>query len=191
MPKRVSFLKDEKTHAWLSMLLDAYHIVDLGVDLAVKKEQKGDRRAACGKGCSNCCSTHKTIPVYPLELVGISWYVIEKIKGRAREILRKQLVMHREDGPCPFLADKVCLVHNMRPISCRQFIVFGKSCAEGEDPYYTRREDVLTPIKEYTDKAVFTMLPFYGVSEETERRKAIEQGSMNKLVSTLHGCNWK
>ncbi|MBS1114086.1 MAG: hypothetical protein H6Q92_1849, partial [Nitrospirae bacterium] len=40
---------------------------------------------------------------------------------------------------------------------CRQFNVFGSPCAEGEDPYYTRREDVLLPIKQYTDRAFFDL----------------------------------
>jgi hypothetical protein len=42
-PQRLTFPDDEATHDWL----------------------------ACAKGCAACCRAHLTIPVYPLELVGI------------------------------------------------------------------------------------------------------------------------
>ena len=190
-PKRLSFPVDDAIHPWLSMLLDAYYIVDKGIAEAIKLEEQKGKKLACSKGCSNCCWTHKTIPVYPLELVGLSWYTTEKISGPEREVLRKQLKYHKEDDPCPFLVDGGCSVHLMRPIACRQFNVFGKQCAEGEDPYYTRREDVLTPLKKYTDQAFFIMLPFYGVEKESERWKIIERGAVHQMVKLIQTCNWK
>jgi Fe-S-cluster containining protein len=190
-PKRLSFPVDDAIHPWLSMLLDAYYIVDKGIAEVIKLEEQKGKRLACSKGCSNCCWTHKTIPVYPLELVGLSWYTTEKISGPERDVLRKQLKYHKENDPCPFLVDGVCSVHPMRPIACRQFNVFGKQCAEGEDPYYTRREDVLTPIKKYTDQAFFIMLPFYGVEKESERWKIIERGAVHQMVKLIQTCNWK
>jgi len=190
-PGRLSFPADEAVHSWLPILLEAYHVVDKGVAEAIGIEKKKGKKLACGKGCSNCCRTHKTIPVYPLELVGISWYVIEKISGPVREALKKQLEEHKEDGPCPFLVDGACSIHPMRPIACRQFNVFGNPCAEGEDPYYTRREDVLSPIRGYTDSAFFIMLPFYGVKAETDRKKVVERGSMHSMVKLMQTCKWK
>ena len=51
------------------MLLDAYAIIDKGIAVAIKEyEEKSTARLACKKGCAHCCSTHKDIPVYPLEL---------------------------------------------------------------------------------------------------------------------------
>lgn len=144
--KRPSFPSDEKTHPWLSKLLDTYYSIDSDVATAIELEKNQNRKLACHKGCSNCCKTHKDIPVYPLELVGISWYVTEKISGAEREALKKQLKEHNKDNSCPFLLNDNCSVHRMRPIACRQFNVFGKSCEEGEDAYYTRREDVMPAI---------------------------------------------
>lgn len=190
-PKRLSFPADQKVHPWLSMLLDAYYVVDKGIDEAVKMELKKGRKLACSKGCSSCCKTHQTIPVYPLELVGLSWYVTEKVKGPERGIIKNQLRNYQENCPCPFLVEGACAVHPMRPVSCRQFNVFGKPCAEGEDPYYTRREDVLSPIKKYTDRAFFIMLSFYGVENETERWKIIESGAVHQVVKLMQTCNWK
>ncbi len=190
-PFRLSFPDDEKIYDWLSPLLNAYYIVDKGIAEAIRREKKRKRGVACAKGCSNCCRTHKTIPVYPLELVGISWYVIEKVSGNEREILKSNLRYYKENEPCPFLLNGSCIIHPMRPVSCRQFIVFSKPCAEGEDPYYTRIKDVLMPPKNYIEEAFFIMLPFYGVKDESERRKAIKSGAIHKMVKLIQTCNWK
>jgi len=190
-PSRLSFSDDEKMYDWLPPLLDAYYIVDKGIAEAIKKERKRHRKIACSKGCSSCCKTHQTIPVYPLELVGISWYVTEKILGPEREVIRNQLRSHEEKNLCPFLLNGACIIHPMRPISCRQFIVFGKPCEENEDPYYTRLKDVLPLVKKYVDNAFFIMLPFYGVKDESERRKVIQTGAVHKLVKLMQTCNWE
>jgi Fe-S-cluster containining protein len=190
-PLRLPFSEETKSHPWLSMLLDAYYVIDKGVSEAIKIETQRHRKVACTRGCSICCKTQRDIPVYPLELVGLSWYVTEKINGPVREIIKKQLKEYKENDPCPFLIEDACSIHPMRPISCRQFIVFGKPCADGEDPYYTRREDVLSPIKKYVDKAFFIMLPFYGVEKASERMKIVEKGSMHTMVKLIQTCNWK
>ncbi|MCK5286644.1 MAG: YkgJ family cysteine cluster protein [Thermodesulfovibrionia bacterium] len=189
--RRLSFAHDEKVHHWLSKLLEAYHIVDKGLVKAIEAEQKRGRTLACSKGCSSCCHTQKDIPVYPLELVGISWYVTEKISGPVREALKEQLKNYRENDSCPLLIEQLCTVHPMRPMGCRQFNVFGRPCTEGEDPYYTRREDVLPPVKKHVDQAFFIILPFYGVEKESERVKVVERGAMHKVARRMQTCNWK
>lgn len=187
--KRLSFPDDEKKRSWLKLLLDAYQIVDKGVAAAIGSARKKGRKPACSKGCATCCA--KDIPIYPLELIGISWYVTEKITGPVREVLKKQLSGFIKVSPCPFLLEGACSIHPMRPIACRQFNVFGKPCEEGEDPYYTRREDVMDPLKKHVDQAFFIMLPFYGVEKESERIKIIERGDFHKMVKELQACNWK
>jgi Fe-S-cluster containining protein len=189
--KRLSFPDDEKKRPWLKLLLDAYQIVNRGVARAIESEQKKGRKPACGKGCSNCCSTHKDIPIYPLEIAGISWYVTEKIKGSVRESLKKQLHNFRRTDPCPFLIEGACSIHPMRPVACRQFNVFNKPCEEGEDPYYARREDVMDPVKKYVDQAFIIMLPFYGVEKESERIRIVKTGAFHKMVKEMHACSWK
>jgi len=189
--RRLSFPDDEKNHLWLSALLEAYYIVDKGIARAIDAEKKKGRKLACAKGCSNCCRTHKDIPVYPLELVGISWYVTEKITGATREFLRKKLESYKKFDPCPFLVEGACSVHLMRPMACRQFNVFGRPCDEGEDPFYTRREDVMDPVKKYVDQAFFILLPFYGVEKETERVRIVETGAFHNMAKELQAFNWK
>lgn len=188
--KRLSF-PEEKKLPWLSMLLDAYYIVDKGIAKAIETEEKNGKVLACAQGCSNCCRTLRDIPIYPLELMGISWYVAGKMTGDLRDILKKQLKEYTRSDQCPFLINGACPIHPMRPMACRQFTVFGKQCEEGEDPYYTRNKDVLPPVKKYVDQAFFVMLPFHGVEKDTERIRAVERGDINRTVRVLQECNWK
>jgi len=190
-PKRLHFTEDEKRFVWLTPLLDAYEIIDKGVSVAIVREQKKGRRLACAKGCSSCCSTHQDIPVYPLELMGMSWYVIEKLSSPLREQLQTQL--HNIDNiqSCPFLLDGACSIHPMRPAACRQFNVLDKACADGEDAYHTRKQDVMIPIAHYIDNAFDTMLPFYGIKRKNERKKAIKDGRLHSLAKAMRDCNWK
>jgi len=188
---RVSFPEDEERLPWLKLILDAYYIIDRGIAKAISRETQRGRRLACKRGCSNCCRTHRDIPVYPLEIKAISWYATGKIGGRTRETLIEQLNEFRNRPPCPFLVEDICSIHPVRPMACRQFNVFGKECDEGEDPYYTRREDVLDPVKEYVDQAFFMMLPYYGIKSEAERKRIIERGGFHSLVKELHACNWR
>lgn len=188
--RRVSFPEDEKKNLWLSRILDSYHVVDRGVASATEAQKKRGRILACGKGCHNCCSTHKDIPVYPHELKGIIWYSTEKISGPLREILKSQLRDFTNTDPCPFLIEGNCVIHPVRPMACRQFNVFDRPCEKGEDPYYSRRQDVMDPVKKYVDQAFIIMLPFYGVEKESERIRIVETGSMHKMVRELHACRW-
>ncbi|MBM4135203.1 MAG: hypothetical protein FJ241_00005 [Nitrospira sp.] len=114
-----------------------------------------------------------------------------RTSGPEREILKSQLKNYTENDPCPFLIEDACSVHPMRPIACRQFIVFGNPCVDGEGPYYTRREDVLSPIKGYVGKAFFIMLPFYGIEKKAERLKVIQNRTVHTMVKLMQTCNWK
>ena len=189
--KRFSLPDDEQLHPWLCILLDAYHAIDKGVWKSVETERKMGRIVACEKGCSICCRNIQDIPVYPLELVGISWYAAEKITGPQREALRKQLHEFKKLQTCPFLLEGTCSIHVMRPMACRQFNVFGTACANGEDPFHTRREDVMDPVKKYVDQAFYIMLRYHGVEKCSERVKIVESGGMHSMARELHACNWR
>jgi Fe-S-cluster containining protein len=189
---RLRFPEDEQRHSWLPMLLDAYAIIDCGITLAIKREER--RRnvtLACRKGCDHCCHTHKDIPLFPLEMVGIYWFGIEKPGPPVREILMVQLLKYERGACCPFLIQGACAIHPVRPVSCRQFNVFNRPCGKGEDPYYTRREDVLTPPREYTERAFSVMLPFYGITGREDRLRAIRENVIHSQVSNLKSCDWK
>ena len=189
-PVRLSFKEDEDEHPWLALLLDAYLIFDEGVGEAIKREEKKGRTLACKKGCSACCRAHTTIPVYPLELAGMTWYASEKVKGPARKKLSKQLKNYKDSTVCPFLVDDICSIHPLRPAACRNFNVFDMACEEGEDAYHTRREDVLTPIQKYVDQAFNATLPFYGVDNRAKRRQVLKSGAIHSKAMPMLSCNW-
>lgn len=189
-PQRLSFPYDEKRHQWLPMLLDIYHITDRGVREGILREEKKGRNLACHKGCSSCCKTHTSIPVYPLEITGLYWYIIEQVEGELRNRLKQQCAEHQSGHPCPFLVDGACGVHPMRPQACRHFNVFTTPCEEGEDAYYTRRKDVLTPIKKFKEEAMLTMLPFHDVKGRAQKREAIKTGLVHRYVQVLQEVDW-
>lgn len=131
-----------------------------------------------------------TIPAYPLELVGIYWFAVEKVGGATGASLRRQLAEYAKGAPCPFLVDEVCAIHPMRPMACRQFNVFDKVCDEGEDAFYSRPQDVLKPLKIYAEQAFFSMLPFYGMRNKGERRRAVKKGIQHTLARVLQEQDW-
>lgn len=183
---------EESKFPWLPLLLDAYEIIDNGVEVAINEEENlSSKKLACKKGCDNCCSTHKDIPLYPHELVGIYWYTTEKITKPLRDIIKKQLSAHAEGAPCPFLIDSSCAIHPIRPASCRQFNVFSRQCEKGEDPYYTRRPDVLTPIEAYTHRAFSVILLFYGVNAEENETEEVINTIILTQASNLQSHDWK
>ena len=189
--KRLRFPDAEKAQPWLPMLLDAYAVADEGIMTAVRaRTAETGERLACSKGCDACCSTHRDIPVYPLELVGIYWFVVEMLTGQSRESVKKQLATLGGDDSCPFLVDGACAIHPLRPMACRQFNVFNRPCAEGEDAFHSRRQDVLTPLQEYTDRAFAIMLPFYGITGEEEKKRAVRSGYLHTLVRNLRTNAW-
>lgn len=190
-PVRLSFPSSESARSWLGILLDAYHIADRGVAEAIAKAEQRGKKLACAKGCSSCCATHISIPVYPIELVGISWYATEKTEGPVREKLRMQLDPGDENSACPFLVNGACAIHPLRPMACRHFNVFGKPCAEGEDAYYTRRKDVLKPIVKYKNEALKTTLPFYKVSDPATVKQMIKGGVIHRLAKDLRAIDWQ
>ena len=190
LSRRLHFPDDEKRLPWLPMLLDAYAIADTGITVALRDaEKKQKKKLACGKGCGNCCEHQKDLPLYPHELVGIYWYVSEKLPAATRDVLKNSLTVHTAESPCPFLINGSCSIHPLRPIGCRQFNVFTSPCAPGEDPYYTRRDDVLVPIADYTDRAFAAVLPFYNMKREGDLSQALKL--IRSQIMNLQTFDWR
>ena len=190
--KRLCFPESEAKLVWLTLLLDAYSIVDQGVEQEIARQAESEgRELACRKGCANCCRIHAAVPIYPLEMAGMAWYCTEEVRGEDRETLIQQLESFQEGRPCPFLVGDACAVHALRPMACRQFNVFGTPCAEDEDPFYNRREDVLTPLEAFKNKAFWVTLPFYGILDDMDKEIAIKENQIHRQVRVLQQCNWK
>jgi len=189
-PKRLLYPSDEKKVQWLSMLLDTFFVADKAIYDGLRKDLKKGKTLACACGCSNCCYTHTTIPVYPLEVVGLYWYVIEKISGKRRYHIQLQLQAHESNSHCPFLVNDRCGVHPMRPMACRFFNVFNNVCAVNEDPFYSRRYDVFTPNEDSKNKALMKMLPFHDIFGKQQQQEAIKNNTLNNMVQNLHEIDW-
>ena len=190
LSRRLHFPEEEKRLPWLPMLLDAYAIADTGIAVALRDaEKKQKKQLACGKGCGNCCEHQKDLPLYPHELVGIYWYVSEEMPATTRDELKIRLAVHTADSPCPFLINGSCSIHPLRPIGCRQFNVFSAPCAPGEDPYYTRRDDVLVPLTDYTDRAFAAVLPFYNMKREGDLSQALKL--IRSQIMNLQTFDWR
>ncbi len=197
--ERLRFPEDEARLPWLPILLEAYSVIDAGVlHAAGDFGKRQNKKLACKKGCGHCCRTHTDIPFYPLELTGIYWFCMEKMDSAPREELKEKLRSRygarrvpEQEEDCVFLQGGSCSIHQVRPVACRQFNVFGKPCGPGEDAYFKRRGDVLTPIREYTDRAFFIMMPFYGIHDEAQKEKAVREGFfLRTQAMNLPRQNW-
>lgn len=189
-PARLDFPDQERAYPWLSMLFDAFYSADQDIYGSIESEMKKGRVLACAKGCSSCCQTHVTIPVYPLELMGIYWYLLDRAPREMFEVISARMLDFVPGQGCPFLVEGVCGIHPARPLACRFFNVFSKPCAEGEDPYYSRRNDVWTPDERQKDRALSKMLPYHGIVQRTERREAMKNGFLLRFVKNLQEINW-
>jgi Fe-S-cluster containining protein len=189
LSRRLHFPEDELRLPWLPALLDSLAIADTGVAIAVRDtEKKEKKKLACAKDCDVCCQ-QPDIPLYPHELPGLAWFVTEKLGPDKRVQVLDQCSRHRTGSPCPFLIDHACAVHPVRPIACRQYNVFTTRCAPGEDPYFTRRADVLVPLADYTDRAFAAVAAFYGMERERDIEKAVR--SIKAKIANLQEYDWK
>jgi Fe-S-cluster containining protein len=187
------FPADEAKHPWLPVLLRMHALVDAGVEAAVRAEERrrGASRA-CRRGCDVCCRTQSDIPVFQIELAGISWYCTEKLASPARETVRTHLGQHAAGNrECPFLAANACTVHPVRPMACRLFTVFGRPCAEGEDPFHARCHDMLAPPPGLLSRAYRVMLPFHGVTDVKDQEVWLERGLVGTLAVNLPTREWR
>ncbi|MBU0656457.1 MAG: YkgJ family cysteine cluster protein [Gammaproteobacteria bacterium] len=189
-PQRLKFPAEEVANNWLGYAFDAYYRADAGVAKAIQQEERNGRKLACAKGCSSCCKSHTTIPIFPLELLGLYWYVSKIMPAATRNRLKPQLENHAAGGACPFLLDGACSVHPMRPLACRHFNVFDQVCAEGEDAFHTRREDVLTPLKSHQDAAYEAMLPFHGFTTAEQQQAAMQHNYIQHQARVLQEIDW-
>ena len=187
---RPSFPGHERRLPWLGPLLDAYRIADSGVAEGIRRERARGRELACRRGCAHCCRSHETVPVYPLERMGMAWYASEILDGPLRARLRDRLAQHRDLPGCPFLVDDACSIHPLQPLACRHLNVFDRACAPGEDAFYSRQQDLLAPLRDYQEATEYEMLPCYGFREPGERREALGSGRLHQLARVLRDQDW-
>ena len=187
---RFDFPKDEKKYPWLSMLLDAYHILDIANEIGINEEsEKRGQEVACGESCYHCC-LRPVVPIIGIELAGISWFSCEQLTGKVRLKVKGRLLAHKETTSCPFLIEKICSIYPVRPLACRSFHVFGEKYNKEEDPWETRRKDVWSHGKETALKISMTILPFWNITDREKQKAAYESGFIMNEAINMHEYKW-
>ena len=97
----------------------------------------------------------------------------------------------QRQAPCPFLVDGACAVYPMRPLACREYIVFNQPCRLGERPEQTRPLDVLPLARTAQLQAFTVLLPFYGVREDTARDAALQNRLVLRDTRILQQLDWQ
>lgn len=130
----------EDEHPWLTILLDALHILDQGLSREVADaEQRRGVRVGCHAGCTACCES--SVRLRPIEIEGVAWYAATQLDEDTWQRVKVRLA-RADDGTCPLLLDGQCSVRPLRPIACRSFFVLGEPCRPGERLYELRPRDV-------------------------------------------------
>lgn len=102
------------------------------------------RNAACGKGCSFCCTAAGSIDITTLEGLQIRDAISRMLRRRQTEIkkaLAKEM-KKREAGdavPCPFLQkNNHCMIYEVRPFACRRIYSLHR-CSKENPPRLSRQ----------------------------------------------------
>jgi len=135
-----------------SILPFARELTNKAVDIAVKEFTKNGEQISCKKGCGACCVQLVPISDTEAREISKLIKTFSKAKKSALmskfEAAKKQLtdanlwqrLSHPEtiaedqmrslgheyfsqQIPCPFLEDGACSIHQVRPLSCREFLV--------------------------------------------------------------------
>lgn len=184
---RTTYPEHEARHPWLVRLLNAYHISDEAAraEIAQEEARRGEA-VACREGCRTCCQG-QVIPLSDFEALGLWWFAAEVMPPEVQARLRPRLLAGRADEECVFLLDGGCAVYPLRPFVCRQYFVFGRACAPGENVYETRPRDVFKAALGSGRDMAWELLPLYGKGEEDIDR-LFESGYVSrkgKHLSTL------
>jgi Fe-S-cluster containining protein len=190
-PTLIRYQEHEDRYEWLPMLFQAYYQNDLGTYQEMKKLlAKATVKIACEKGCYKCC-INQTIPITQIELMGISWFVLEGISDLyVKQQLRSQMSQYKQNKACPFLLNGECGIYPLRPIACREFHVLHKPCASGEDVLLTRPGDIWGPSRAIGRKTAAKLLPFYGFKKPREIEMAFEEGFIHANTQDMHLIDW-
>jgi uncharacterized protein len=183
----LEYSQDVKKYDWLQYLLKAYTILDTARPARLKNEEfRRKKRVACQKGCQVCC-TNQEIQLTDIELMGISWFLSEKLQDRrVRETMKERFRNYTDLIECPFLFEQQCVVYEMRPLACRGYYVFGEKCEPGINMETERPNDIFFADQIVAKKASMPLLKYYGFQTEKQRERAFDEGFIFLRGRSLH-----
>lgn len=168
---------------WLASLLNAYAVLDAGIARAVAED---GRVLACRTGCFTCCL--QPIPASTLEVLGLKWFALERLARGERRALGRSL--RRGGAACPFLVDGACAAYALRPMACREFVLFGRPCLRGERPELTRARDLLALPVTAQLEAFTLLLPHYGEGQAGEGGTKSQARLVLRDTEALQSTDW-
>jgi Fe-S-cluster containining protein len=181
---------DEDEQPWLTILLDALHILDQGLAHEVStEEQRRGVRVGCHAGCTACCQSD--LRLRPIEVEGIAWYASTRLDESTWQRVKAQLA-RPDGGVCPFLLDGQCSVRPVRPITCRTFFVFGEPCRVGERLFQLRSRDIFEHSEALYERMAVRLLDdeSFGLGEDDDRHAAYHAGAMTSRRLRLLQVDW-
>ena len=188
---RIRYPEDEAANPWLSVLLDAYHIQDTGIDVELGAEiKKRKGKLGCHRGCGTCCE-RPTVPVTEPEVKGIGWFVANKLPPEFCDTVRAQILNRGKSLKCIFSVDGVCSIYPVRPIACRLLYIFGEPCIPNEDIYATRPKDLWVHSRDLGRKIACTLLPLYGITGKKNKEEAFDAGFLNTNTKSMLDLPWE
>ena len=181
----------EAKYTWLTLLLDGYHIYDTGAKIEqAEEEQKRRSKIACCEGCVSCC-LRPSAPATELEVMGIWWFIKNKLDEDIKSDLIQRLVDFRTRVECPFLINRNCAVYQLRPLACRILHAFGTPCPDDKMIMEAKGADIWIPSRDVGRKAAMAMLPYYGFSRTQDKVRAFEAGFFTTHSRPLLEINWE
>jgi len=181
---------DEDEWAWLTILLDALHLLDAGLSEEIQaEEQRRGVRVGCHAGCTACCESN--VPMRPIEVMGIAWYAATRLDEDTWRRLEARLT-GPDDGKCSFLLDGQCSVRPLRPIACRTFFVFGEPCQVGERLYAIRPHDVFDRSEALFDRVALRLLddPSFELRPDEDKHAAYQAGVFFRMARRTQQIDW-
>lgn len=160
---RLDLPREERRHPWLGYAFDLFAMVDASVAHALAAS---GREPGCSAGCCACCA--QPIPVTPLEVAALRWYVREGMPPDRAAVLRDGKDRMAPNGNifCRFLLGGGCAAYPVRPVACRRYMALGKPCGAAEDASQTRPGDLLAPSRDALNRAFAWTLPYYAALGE-------------------------
>jgi Fe-S-cluster containining protein len=181
---------DEDEQPWLTILLDALHVLDhgLGHEVATEEQRRG-ARVGCHAGCTACCQSD--LRLRPIEIEGIAWYASTRLDEETWHRVKAQLA-RPDGGVCPFLLDGQCSVRPVRPITCRTFFVFGEPCRVGERLFQLRSGDIFEHSEALYERVALRLLDdeSFGLGDDEAKRAAYRAGTMRSSALRLLQVDW-
>ena len=121
----------------------------------------------------------------------IVWFISKKLPDDVREVVKAQILNHRNTTQCPFLVDSICAVYPLCPIACRIFFMFGAPCRPNEDVFFTRPNDRWTHSRDLGLKVALTILPLFGITGKQKKIEAFENGYLYDNTTLMHKLPWE